>query len=70
LLGFCVEVVTPFQSQLNHRQHISAYRGIIVEAMAQEWTEGRLDDLSGRVDRGFAQVDQRFEQVDHRFDRR
>jgi hypothetical protein len=37
--------------------------------MAQEWTDGRLDDLSTRVDRGFEQVDQRFEQVDQRFER-
>jgi hypothetical protein len=32
--------------------------------MAQEWTDGRLDDLSTRVDRGFEQVDQRFERVE------
>jgi hypothetical protein len=28
-----------------------------MEAMAQEWTEGRLDELSAKVDRGFEQVD-------------
>jgi hypothetical protein len=28
-----------------------------MEAMAQEWTDGRLDDLSKKVDRGFEQVD-------------
>jgi tetrahydromethanopterin S-methyltransferase subunit G len=39
-----------------------------MEAMAQEWTEGRLDELSGKVDRGFGQVDKRFEQVDKRFE--
>ena len=32
--------------------------------MPQEWTEGRLDELSGKVDRGFEQVDRRFEKVD------
>lgn len=25
--------------------------------MAQEWTEGRLDELSGKVDKGFEKVD-------------
>jgi hypothetical protein len=35
-----------------------------MEAMAQEWTEGRLDELSAKVDRGFARVDQQFERVD------
>jgi len=35
-----------------------------MEAMAQEWTEGRLDELSRHVDRGFDQVDQRFEKVE------
>ena len=28
-----------------------------MEAMAQEWTDGRLDELSERVDRGFERVD-------------
>jgi hypothetical protein len=32
--------------------------------MAQEWTDGRLDDLSARVDRGFAEVDRRFGRVE------
>jgi hypothetical protein len=27
-----------------------------MEAMAQEWTDGRLDELSGKVDRGFEGV--------------
>ena len=36
--------------------------------MAQEWTEGRLDELSGKVDKGFERVDRRFEQVDRRFE--
>ncbi len=36
--------------------------------MAQEWTDGRLDDLSDKVDRGFERVDQRFEKVDQRFE--
>jgi Skp family chaperone for outer membrane proteins len=40
-----------------------------MEVMAQEWTEGRLDELSGKVDRGFEGVDRRFEQVDGRFER-
>jgi hypothetical protein len=35
-----------------------------MEAMPQEWTEGRLDELSSKVDRGFEQVDRRFEKVD------
>jgi hypothetical protein len=35
-----------------------------MEVMAQEWTEGRLDELSGKVDRGFEQVDRKFEKVD------
>jgi hypothetical protein len=39
-----------------------------MEAMAQEWTDGRLDELSGRVDQGFERVDRRFEQVDRRFE--
>jgi hypothetical protein len=37
--------------------------------MAQEWTDGRLDDLSKKVDQGFEHVDHRFEQVDRRFER-
>jgi hypothetical protein len=37
--------------------------------MAQEWTDGRLDDLCARVDRGFAEVDRRFDQADQRFGR-
>lgn len=28
-----------------------------MEAVAQEWTEGRLDELSGKVDRGFEKVE-------------
>jgi hypothetical protein len=28
-----------------------------MEAMAQEWTEGRLDELSAKVDSGFARID-------------
>jgi hypothetical protein len=28
-----------------------------MEAMAQEWTDGRLDELSHKVDRGFERVD-------------
>jgi hypothetical protein len=28
-----------------------------MEAMAQEWTDGRLDDLNKKVDQGFARVD-------------
>jgi hypothetical protein len=28
-----------------------------METMAQEWTEGRLDELSQKVDRGFERVD-------------
>ncbi len=32
--------------------------------MAQEWTDGRLDDLSRRVDHGFASVDQRFDRLE------
>ncbi len=28
-----------------------------MEAMAQEWTDGRLDELSQKVDRGFERVD-------------
>jgi hypothetical protein len=28
-----------------------------MEAMAQEWTDGRLDELSKRVDRGFERID-------------
>ncbi|HEX7245816.1 MAG TPA: hypothetical protein VF245_09655 [Solirubrobacterales bacterium] len=39
-----------------------------MEAMVQEWTDGRLDDLSEKVDRGFEEVDRRFEQVDKRFE--
>ena len=35
--------------------------------MAQEWTEGRLDELSGKVDKGFERVDRRFEQIDAQF---
>jgi archaellum component FlaC len=35
-----------------------------MEAMPQEWTEGRLDELSKTVDRGFGQVDQRFDRVE------
>lgn len=38
-----------------------------MEAMVQEWTDGRLDELSGRVDQGFERVDRRFEQVDAQF---
>jgi hypothetical protein len=32
--------------------------------MAQEWTDGRLDDLSNKVGHGFEQVDHRFERVE------
>jgi hypothetical protein len=28
-----------------------------MEAMSQEWTEGRLDELSRKVDTGFERVD-------------
>jgi hypothetical protein len=28
-----------------------------MEAMAQEWTDGRLDDLNKKVDHGFERVD-------------
>jgi hypothetical protein len=28
-----------------------------MEEMAQEWTEGRLDELSGKVDKGFERVE-------------
>jgi Skp family chaperone for outer membrane proteins len=35
-----------------------------MEAMTQEWAEGRLDELSKKVDMGFERVDRRFEQVD------
>ena len=38
-----------------------------MEAMVQEWTDGRLDELSGRVGQGFERVDRRFEQVDAQF---
>ncbi len=44
--------------------------------MRVNWTDDRLDALSGRVDERFdrvderfRQVDERFKQVDHRFDR-
>ncbi len=40
-----------------------------MEAMPEQWTEGRLDELSSKVDRGFQQVDRRFEQVDRRFEK-
>lgn len=39
-----------------------------MEVMVQEWTDGRLDELSDRVDRGFQQVDRRFEHVEQRLD--
>jgi hypothetical protein len=39
-----------------------------MEAMAQEWTEGRLDELSSKVDKGFERVDKGFERVDRRFE--
>jgi septation ring formation regulator EzrA len=39
-----------------------------MEAMAQEWTDGRIDELSSKVDRGFDRVDHRFTQVDLRFE--
>lgn len=35
-----------------------------MSAMPQEWTEGRLDELSKGVDRGFDLVDQRFDRVE------
>jgi hypothetical protein len=47
-------------------QHL-VYSGIIVEAMREHWTDGRMDDLVQRVDNGFVQVDARFAQVDTRF---
>ncbi len=40
-----------------------------MEVMAQEWTEGRLDELSSKVDDGFNRVDRRFERVEQRFER-
>jgi hypothetical protein len=30
---------------------------VIMEAMREAWTDGRLDDLSQRMDRGFDRVD-------------
>jgi hypothetical protein len=32
-----------------------------MEAMVQEWSDGRLDDLNGKVGRGFAQVETEFQ---------
>lgn len=40
-----------------------------MEAMTQEWTDGRLDELSSKVDKGFERVDRLFEQVDRRFEK-
>lgn len=37
--------------------------------MVQEWTDGRLDELSQKVDRGFERVDRLFERVDRRFEK-
>jgi hypothetical protein len=28
-----------------------------MDAMPEQWTEGRLDELSGKVDKGFERVD-------------
>lgn len=35
-----------------------------MEAMVQEWTDGRLDELSAKIDRGFEQGDRRFDRVE------
>jgi len=35
-----------------------------MNVMPQEWTEGRLDELSSKVDKGFERVDKQFERVD------
>jgi septation ring formation regulator EzrA len=35
-----------------------------MEAMRQNWTDDRLDDLSRRMDKRFDQVDQRFDRVE------
>jgi hypothetical protein len=34
-----------------------------MEAMAQEWTDGRLDELSHRVHRGFEQMNGEFNSI-------
>ena len=55
---------------------------MIMEAMARNWTDERLEERFDRIDqrfdevdrrldaidRRFEQVDRRFEQIDHRFD--
>lgn len=66
---FCAQGLSHAAQSECHRQHISTQAAIIVEAMAEEWTDGRLDDLSDKVGGGFEKVDQRFEKVDQRFDR-
>lgn len=40
-----------------HRQHVSAYPGIIMEAMSDKWSSERLDDLNRRVENGFNRLD-------------
>jgi hypothetical protein len=35
-----------------------------MEAMPEQWTEGRLDELSRKVDKGFERVDKRFEGIE------
>jgi len=37
--------------------------------MAQEWTDGRLDDLSDKVDAGFEKAEQRFDRIDDKLER-
>jgi len=50
-------------------QRFVVYGAIIMEAMRQNWTDERMDDLNHRVDEGFGRVDARFERVDARFER-
>jgi hypothetical protein len=37
--------------------------------MNENWTDGRLDELSTRMTEGFARMDQEFARVDKRFER-
>ena len=39
-----------------HKSHLFVYASLM-EAMREEWTDERLDDLADRMDQGFERVD-------------
>lgn len=42
----------------------TVHYGVIMEAMAKNWTDERLEERFDRIDQRFDEIDRRFEQVD------